>query len=408
METNILRGHFDYLIRCTEELQLSKRILNRYLSHYEEIFLYCSERHLNLFTYQDAADFCRERCPSQKKYAVKETKKIAYTVAGYFEENRFIWKLTAFSQYPVSVPYEKLLADFRQELLQGLAAGTARTGTIIARQFLYFMEQSGITDASRITTDHILDFVRQEAPHHKGSMPKLLRTMRKFIDFLRSRRIVDLDAGRFLKNAGRCRRKALPCFTESELLRIFSQIDRSTDKGRRDYAIFLISLRIGLRTSDISRLRLIDINWKEKTVRVIQKKTKTAVELPLPVDVGNAIADYILHSRYKTENPYIFLRVRKSASTFPIEATAFNLYLRRYMEAAGIERTGWDGKSFHALRRTAGTSMVMSGVPVSTVSQILGHNNMESSKRYISLNTEKLRECCLDLGTMHTGKEGLV
>ena len=60
-----------------------------------------------------------------------------------------------------------------------------------------------------------------------------------------------------------------------------------------------------------------------------------------------------------------------------------------------------------ALRRTAGTRMVVSGVPVSTVAQILGHTDMESTKRYISLDTERLRECCLDLGMMHTRKEGL-
>ena len=92
----------------------------------------------------------------------------------------------------------------------------------------------------------------------------------------------------------------------------------------------------------------------------------------------------------------------------PLEPTAFNGYLRKYMEAAGITRIGWDGKTFHALRRTAGTKMITSGVPVSTVSQILGHTNIESSKHYISLDTEKMRECCLDLGSMYTKKEGLV
>lgn len=239
-------------------------------------------------------------------------------------------------------------------------------------------------------------------------MAKLLRTIRKFVCFLRSEHIVDVDADRFLKNAGRCRQKVLPCFTEDEIQKIFRQIDRSTDKGRRDYAIFLISLRIGLRASDISRLKLTDINWTEKTLKIIQKKTRTTIELPLPIDVGNAIADYILHSRYKTDTPYIFLRLREYLSAGPIEPTSFNCYLRKYMKGADIERTGWDGKSFHALRRTAGTNMVISGIPVSTVAQILGHNSIESSKRYILLDTEKLRECSLDLGTMHTRKEGLV
>lgn len=298
--------------------------------------------------------------------------------------------------------------EFRQELLKKLASGTVRVSMGIVRQFLYFLEQSGTTDAACMTTENILGFVRQEASNHKASMAKLLQTIKEFVCFLRSRGIVDLDADRFLGNAGRRREKALPCFTDDELRLIFGHIDRSTDKGRRDYAIFLIFLRIGLRASDISKLKLSDINWTEKTLMVVQKKTKTALALPLPIDVGNAIADYILNSRYKTENPYIFLRIRRTPSDTPMNPTSFNGYLRKYMAAAGIERKGWDGKSFHALRRTAGTKMVTAGVPVSTVAQVLGHNSVESSKRYISLDTGRLRECCLDIGIMHTRKEGLI
>lgn len=407
METNALRKHFDYLIQCTEKLKLSKPVFDRYRNHYEEIFLYCGEKHLDIFTCQDAAEFCRAVCPSRKKSALKETTKIAYTVAGYFKNGYFTWKTVTFQQLPVSETYEALLDAFRQELLKKLSPGTVRVGMTIIRQFLYFLEQRGTTDAACITSENVLDFVRQESPNHKASMSKLLRTMRKFVCFLRSEGITDLDAERFLHNAGRRRQKSLPCFTDDELRLIFRQIDRSTDKGRRDYAIFLLSLRTGLRASDITRLKLTDINWNEKTIRTIQKKTRAAVSLPLPVDAGNAIADYILHSRYKTDNPYIFLRLRESSFPTPMEPTSFNGYLRGYMEAAGIKRTGWDGRSFHALRRTAGTKMVSAGVPVSTVAQVLGHTDIESSKRYIALDTQGMRECCLDLGVMHTRKEGL-
>ena len=253
----------------------------------------------------------------------------------------------------------------------------------------------------------ILDFIRQESPNLKASMAKLLRTIRKLVCFLRSEGITDLDADRFLTTAGRYRRKALPCFNDGELRAIFAQIDRSTDKGRRDYAVFLTALRTGLRACDLSRLKLSDIDWTGKVIKVVQKKNLAALHLPLPADVGNAIADYILHSRHRSDSPYVFLRLRDTPTCAPLAPTSFNYSLREYMKAAGMERTGWDGRSFHALRRTAGTRMVVSGVPVSTVAQILGHTDMESTKRYISLDTERLRECCLDLGMMHTRKEGL-
>lgn len=408
METNTLRKHIDYLIRCTGELQLSRRQFNRYSARYEEIFRYCTEHGMSVFEHQHADDFCKQRCPDSDVYTARELRKIAYTVAEYFRTGAFIWKTVIMTRYPISAEYEELLVRFQFELAKTLGEGTIRVSLGITRQFLYFLEKERVTDPSCIKNSHILKFICQESPNHKASMGKLLRTIKKFIEFLRTEKIVILDADKFLTTVGKCRQKTLPCFSDEELRDIFAQIDRSSDKGKRDYAIFLTALRTGLRASDISKLKLTDINWIEKTISVTQKKTQTALYLPLPVDVGNAIAEYILHSRYKTENPYVFLRVQKTIFLTPINPTSFNGYLRKYMEAAGITRTGWDGKSFHALRRTAGTRMITSGVPISTVSQILGHTNIESSKKYISLDTEKMRECCLDLGVMHTRKEGLI
>ena len=407
METITLREHIDYITQCIRELRLSKKLFYQYRGLCEQIFLYCTENHLDCFGYQDAADYCGTRCPSLKKHSAKGTKKIAYTVAAYFENGYFTWKSVTFTQYPVCRKYESLMDGFKSELLKKLSPGTVRCGMVIVRQFLYFLEQSGKTDAASIVTEDVLDFIRQEAPNHKASMAKLLRTIRKLVCFLRSEGITDLDADRFLTTAGRYRRKALPCFNDGELRAIFAQIDRSTDKGRRDYAVFLTALRTGLRACDLSRLKLSDIDWTGKVIKVVQKKNLAALHLPLPADVGNAIADYILHSRHRSDSPYVFLRLRDTPTCAPLAPTSFNYSLREYMKAAGMERTGWDGRSFHALRRTAGTRMVVSGVPVSTVAQILGHADMESTKRYISLDTERLRECCLDLGMMHTRKEGL-
>lgn len=410
MENLTLREHIDYVIQCTKGLGLSQSTIDRYVRHYEAVFLYCRKNEVEIFTYQDAADFCKLKYGMDiQNTTPKQVRKAAYTVARYFEDGKFDWSSVTFiTRNPESSEYKELISTFKQDLSKRLSPGTVRPEIIIIRQFLYFLEQAGVMDAFSITSENVLDFVRQETVNHKGSMSRLLRTMRNFVCFLREKGIVDLDADRFLGTAGRCRQKALPCFTDDELRSVFSQIDRTTDKGRRDYAVFLLALRTGMRASDISELKLTDISWTERTIRVVQKKTKVSLLLPLPIDAGNAIADYILHSRPRVDTPYIFLRVRHPVSGSPVNPTLFNIVLREYVEAAGIARIGWDGKSFHALRRTAGTKMVVSGTSISTVAQILGHGNIESSKRYIALDTEKLRECCLDLGAMHTRKEGLV
>ena len=85
METIILRKHFDHLIQCTEKLPLSAPLRRSYATHYERIFLYCCENHLNFFSYQDASEYCSRKCPSPKPHFAKESMRSAYIVARYFE-----------------------------------------------------------------------------------------------------------------------------------------------------------------------------------------------------------------------------------------------------------------------------------------------------------------------------------
>ena len=85
METIILRKHFDHLIQCTEKLPLSAHSLRHYTNHYERIFLYCCENHLDFFSYQDASAYCSLKCPSPKPQFVKESMRSAYIVARYFD-----------------------------------------------------------------------------------------------------------------------------------------------------------------------------------------------------------------------------------------------------------------------------------------------------------------------------------
>ena len=195
------------------------------------------ENRRDTFMYQDAAAFCELKCRAElKQSTVKPIRKAAYTVARYFETGEFSWGSVTFTANAhASGAYRELMSGFQQELSKRLSPGTVRPEMIIIRQFLYFLEQAGVEDAHSMVSENVLDFVRQEAPNHKGSMPRLLRTLRNFVQFLRDKGIVDLDADRFLGTAGRCRQKALPCFTDEELRLIFSKIDRSTDKGRRGF-----------------------------------------------------------------------------------------------------------------------------------------------------------------------------
>ena len=183
---------------------------------------------------------------------------------------------------------------------------------------------------------------------------------------------------------------------QEDIATILNAIDRTTAKGKRDYAIILLAATSGMRGIDIAMLTLESIDWRNGEIRIIQEKTGSALALPLTADVGKAVSDYITSAR-PHENPgQIFLSNR--APFNPLTARAFGAFLKCYCVKLGLPE--W---SFHAIRRSIATNMVTSGVSVITVAQVLGHRSINSTKQYISLDSSNLKKCALDFTGIQPG-----
>lgn len=265
-----------------------------------------------------------------------------------------------------------------------------------ARHFLKFLEDTGHNDFTGMSLQTIRDFLIAAQPTHQGSMPNVMQSVKKLVCFLNKEGKAALTPEMILFNVAAPRKKVLPCFSSEEVKAILKHINTDTPQGKRDYAIIYLASRTGLRCSDILGLKLADIDWKHNELHIIQKKTGQPLSLPFGSDTGKAIADYILQGRPDTDVPYVFLRVappyRKLADT-----AVTSSILAKYMKKAGITHLPGDGKTFHALRRSIGTWMLESEIPLPTISQILGHRNLDSTKRYLSLATSMLSECTLDI-----------
>lgn len=137
------------------------------------------------------------------------------------------------------------------------------------------------------------------------------------------------------------------------------------------------------------------IDWRRDEIRLVQRKTTAPLTLPLSAEAGNAIADWLLHGRPACEEPEVFVRVY--APHVRLTGPTGALVMKRWLDKAGVSRQAHDGKTFHALRRTTGTRLVESGSALELTAQVLGHRQVASSRRYIALADEALRECCLPL-----------
>ena len=127
--------------------------------------------------------------------------------------------------------------------------------------------------------------------------------------------------------------------------------------------------------------------------------------LPLPALAGNAVAEWILHGRPDCGAPEVFVRLQPPY--VKLGNSAGSTLMRRRLARAGIDHQARDGKSFHALRRTAGTRLIESGAGLPLAAQILGHARVNSSGRYFALASEQLRQCCLPLDQFACTREGL-
>lgn len=166
-----------------------------------------------------------------------------------------------------------------------------------------------------------------------------------------------------------------------------------------------LAVSTGLRCCDIVALRLDEIDWRRDEIRLVQAKTSRPLVLPLPPLAGNAVAEWILHGRPECEAPEVFVRLK--APLVKLGSSTGSTLMRRRLGPAGIDHAAGDGRSFHALRRTTGTRLIESGAGLSLTAQVLGHARIDSSRRYLALAGEQIRQCCLPLDGLACTKEGL-
>ena len=212
-----------------------------------------------------------------------------------------------------------------------------------------------------------------------------MAALRAFLRFcvVTGRMPYDLS-GAVLTVTGR-RRTSLPKGLDSQsCAALLSGCDRHRPNGQRDYAILVTLLRLGLRASEVAVLALDDVDWRAAEIQVHGKGQRDD-RLPLPADVGDAIADYLKRGRPITTRREVFLRT--VAPIGPIGRGGVSSVVRLACVRAGIPPVG-----AHRLRHTAACQMVTSGVPLAEIGQVLRHRNSSSTAIYARVNVDQLRQ----------------
>jgi site-specific recombinase XerD len=302
-------------------------------------------------------------------------------------------RYSAGSKYKPNEYFSLCLKQFLE--VQHVSEGTIAHLKTNISQFLTHMECNKHSNFHTFTPKDVTNYLTVAAETHQGSMGNVLYSLRLFLDYLNENSLVQKDFKPVLNRPAQRKKKVLPCFTHEEVEAILKQINLGSKEGKRDYAILFLASHTGLRSSDIANLRLNDLDWVKDTIRIVQQKTNRPLLLPLETNTGNAVAAYILEARPESDSEYIFLRTIAPFRKLS-DVTSLGNILKKYRNKAGIIHHPRDGKSFHALRRSMGTWMLESGVPLTTISQVLGHKEQDSAKQYLSMDHKGLAACALD------------
>ncbi len=291
-------------------------------------------------------------------------------------------------------PVDQAANKFVSYLLaeRSLAAVTAtRYGKFIKR-FLNDRFGKKSVDLSILSSKDIVVFVQQEADYlHVKESQMMTSALRSFLRYARYQGYIDIDLVAAVPTVANRSMATIPKSLPPEQVALaLEHCNRDTVTGRRDYAILLLLARLGLRAGEIVSLTLDDIDWHAGCITVNGKGGHRA-QLPLPIDVGEAIAAYLRDGRPRRSTRALFLYAKAPLIGFTNQKVIGDV-VDRALERAGIDSPR---RGAHQFRHSLATEMLRRGASMAEIGQVLRHQSAQTTEIYAKVDLISLRSLAL-------------
>lgn len=273
----------------------------------------------------------------------------------------------------------------------------------IIRQYILYAEKNEINILGA-DAQNMLDFLSHMKKLRPAGLQSTASALKHFYGYLIENGHTQPTILTAIKAWDTPHKRIYGILTDNEKEKLLDAADGDSDIGKRDKAILMLAMDCGLRSSDLCNLKLRDIDWHSASINIIQKKTGNQVTIPFSVRTGDVLADYILNARGTSSLPYVFLK--KTYCDSPLTSSLLCQRFKKLMIRAGIIRPASEKINMHTFRRSLGTSLIDSGESLEMVAQILGHRDIEATKRYISVSEQMLRSCPLPMPEINERVEG--
>jgi integrase/recombinase XerD len=288
-------------------------------------------------------------------------------------------------------PAEALLEEFRDYLVRerGLVEGSVRLYANVGRLFLVERLEPTRRDVEHLTAGDVKQFVLREARVRSVASAKTLVTgLRSLLRFLYLDGRIPMPLAEAVPTVAGWRLSSLPrALDAAQVKRLLESCDRHTATGTRDFAILTLLVRLGLRSHEVASLELGDVHWRVGEIVILGKGGRRE-RLPLPHDVGEALACYVSRFRPRCSSRKLFVAVR--APSAGISAAGVRSVVHHACDRARLPRVG-----AHRLRHGVATELLRAGAPLSEVGQVLRHRSLGTTAIYAKVDRSALATLAL-------------
>jgi len=312
-------------------------------------------------------------------------------ITGMLRDQRIISQVTPQAEIDARARAEE---DFKRYLAQerGLSPGTQRNYLPVVRRFLRERFGRGPVRFSALCATDITGFVLRHV-HERSPRcaQKMVVALRAFLRYLRYCGEITTDLAACVPTVPNWSLSTLPKFLKpGQVQQVLAHCNRYTSLGRRNYAILLLLARLGLRAGEVVAMMLDDIDWRAGHVTLRGKGGRWA-QMPLPEEVGTAIAAYLQEARPRCASRRLFIRERAPRVGFA-NHEAISTLVRRALTHAGVDspHTG-----AHVFRHTLATEMLRHGASLGEIGELLRHQHPDTTQIYAKVDVSALRPLAL-------------
>jgi integrase len=286
-----------------------------------------------------------------------------------------------------------------REFVNGLGIGVkskARKLQTITNYLVYLIS-IGVTNVKNIKINDSHRFLNSLDKYSPSTKRLVACTIRELYEWMYAGNMIGFSGRDAFPLIRKCPKSdIMSYYSKDEVLEMLKSIDTNTISGKTSYFIFSITAFLGIRAGDLVSLKFSDIDWANGSINIVQQKTGRPVNLPLIDEVKFPLLDYLKNARPPSDDKdYILISSCAPYTRYKCASPIWRV-ISRCVERAGLDDKGRH-RGPHALRHSLATNLLNENVPLSAISNILGHSSTKTTEIYIGVDEKNLKELSLEV-----------